>query len=296
MTPGSGVIPLASVLGLAGAVCERPWIADGGAGALSGIVCEPAGGVQPGMVWTVFLNAGGMRRAGPNRLWTLAARALAAAGRPSLRFDVRDVGDSDGRSDPWPDLESMYAPSSIDDAVRAVDWVEDQRPGRIEVTGLCSGAFLGAQVSARRQIHRAVLFNSLALVWDDEARASSLTDQVRGSLLNARRWRRLLTGKIDVVALTRAMARKARLRVHARLSRDPAPDPVAALLTEVRARGTDLQLVSSAGDPSVAYLQRHFPADAHPPLTLIAGADHTIRPVWLHPRVIALIAGWPTPR
>ena len=33
-----------------------------------------------------------MRRCGPNRLWTRAARQLAAQGQPSLRLDVHDVG------------------------------------------------------------------------------------------------------------------------------------------------------------------------------------------------------------
>ena len=273
------------------AAVERPWREVGGAGALSGVVCEPVGGVRPGMAWTVFYNAGGIRRCGPNRLWTTAARALAAAGRPSLRVDVRDVGDSDGRSEPAADLEAMYAPSSIDDAVRAFDWVVDQGAGSVNVVGLCSGAFLGAQVSVRRSVRRAVLFNGLAFVWDDDARASSMTSQVRGSLFDARRWRRLLTGKIDAFALARAMVNKGRLRVQRWRSGAPGPDPVAALLGEIRARGTDLQLVSSAGDPSIAYMEGHVNEGERPPLTLLEGADHTIRPTGLHGRVVALILG-----
>lgn len=279
---------LAPVLRLTDAT-ERAWISEGSL--LSGVVCEPIGGARPGMPWTVFFNAGGMRRSGPNRLWTRAARTLAGMGRPSLRFDVRDVGDSDGRSEPSVDLESMYAASSVEDALRAVDWVRDQGAGSIDVTGLCSGAFLGAHVSARRSIRRAVLFNCLAFVWDQEARAWSVTAQVRGSLFDTRRWGRLLTGKIDAIALARAIASEANLRVRALLSADPAPDPVAALLAEIQRRGTDLALVSSVGDPSIPYLERHVPSEHRPPVTLLNGADHTIRPVWLHPEVIGLIAG-----
>ncbi|HNH46768.1 MAG TPA: hypothetical protein PKY30_07010, partial [Myxococcota bacterium] len=135
-------------------VLERPWLQPGGAGELSGILCLPARPVQPGTPWTIFYNAGGIRRCGPNRLWTGAARALAARGRPSLRIDVRDVGDSDGTSVPHGDLEAMYAESSIDDATAAYDWVEAQSAAAIDVIGLCSGAFLGVQVAARRRVRR----------------------------------------------------------------------------------------------------------------------------------------------
>ena len=51
------------------------------------------------------------------------------------------------------------------------------------------------------------LFNGLAFVWDDDARASSMTSQIGRSLLDARRWRRLLTGRIDARALARSIGR-----------------------------------------------------------------------------------------
>lgn len=285
-----GHVRLASELDLGG-VRERPWLVEGTGGTLSGVICEPTGGAAPNASWQVFFNAGGIRRCGPNRLWTRTARALARAGRPSLRFDVRDVGDSDGASEPFADLEAMYAPRSIEDALCAIDWVRDQGAPSVDVAGLCSGAFLGAQVCARTTIRRAVLFNCLAFVWDDDARASSMTAHVRGSLFDGRRWRRLLTGKIDAFALARAIKNKAQIRVGKLLAGSAGEDPVQALLTHIVAKGTDLKLVSSEGDPSVAYLESHVPAGARPPLTLIPGADHTIRPVQLHPRVVELIRG-----
>ena len=42
----------------------------------------------------VLLNAGIVHRVGPNRMHVLLARALAAAGIPSLRFDMSGIGDS----------------------------------------------------------------------------------------------------------------------------------------------------------------------------------------------------------
>ena len=293
-TPGAGVPTLA----LPGGAEERPWVEPGGAGALSGVICVPAGGLQPGMPWTLFFNAGGVRRSGPNQLWTQSARALAAQGRASLRLDVRDVGDSDGVAQPHDDLDEMYAETAIDDAVQAFDAARAAGAGDIDVVGLCSGAFLGMQVAARRPVRRAVLFNGLSFIWDDEARAKGMTAHIRGSLFDARRWRRLLTGRIDARALTRAMASDARLRLEstaARLRGEAPPSPVDRLVQGVRSRGTDLCLVSSAGDPSLPYLERHVPPDRRPQVVVLTGADHTIRPAWAHPRVLALIAAAPEP-
>lgn len=281
-----------STLRLATGVGERPWVERGGAGELSGIICEPAGGVGPGARWTLFFNAGGIRRAGPNRLWTRAARALAARGYPSLRFDVRDVGDSDGAATPHADLEAMYSESSIEDGLFAWEWLHGQAAGEIDVVGLCSGAFLGAQVAARRNVRRALLFNGLAWVWNDDARATGVTSHIRGSLFDARRWRRLLTGRIDAREVARAVVSKARLTAGgaiARLTGRAPPDAVAALLGTIAKRGTDLHLVSSEGDPSIAYLDAHVTPESRPRLTILPGVDHTIRPVWAHGRVIELI-------
>ena len=55
--------------------------------------------------------------------------------------------------------------------------------------------------------------------------------------------------------------------------------------------GCDLHLVSSAGDPSIDYLHRQVRADRLARLTIVPGVDHTLRPLWSHPRVIALIQG-----
>jgi hypothetical protein len=277
---------------LSGGVRERPWVQQGGSGELSGIVCEPAGGAAPGASWTLFFNAGGIRRCGPNRLWTLAARALARSGTPSLRLDVRDVGDSDGTSEPHTDLDEMYAESSIDDAVLATDWVLAQGAGAVDVVGLCSGSFLGLQVSARRQVRRALLFNGLAFVWDEDARVSTMTSHIWASLLDRRRWSRLLTGRIDASALVRSIVRKVRLQaseVVARAKGRPPASVVALLFRRVALRGTVVHLVSSEGDPSIAYLERQVPAAERPRLTILSGVDHTIRPVWAHPRVVELI-------
>ncbi len=266
---------------------ERPVTIPGEAGELVGIECLP---VATPAAWTVFYNAGGVRRSGPNRLWTTAARALAAQGIASLRVDVRDVGDADGASEPASDLEAMYSEASVGDALRAYDHVDRGLP--IDVVGLCSGAFMSVQVAARRPVRRATVFNCLAYVWDDDARSNGMSSQVSRSLFDARRWKRLLTGRIDALALARALVLQARLRAEglvARLRGTAGPDPVDTILRQVAAGGTALQVVISAGDPALDYLERHVPLASRPAVTLVPGVDHTIRPAWAHALAIRLI-------
>jgi hypothetical protein len=111
-------------------------------------------------------------------------------------------------------------------------------------------------------------------------------------LFDLRRWRRLLTGRISPVAVTRAIVSKALLAgaaAIARLRGRRPEDEVAVLMRVVMSRGTRLNLISSEGDPSVSYLERHVPPDHRPALTVLPGVDHTIRPVWAHDRVVDLI-------
>jgi hypothetical protein len=249
-----------------------------------------------GAPWTIFYNAGGVRRSGPNRLWTTAARELARLGRPSLRVDVRDVGDSDGTSEPFRDLEAMYSEASIGDALLAYDEVVARGAGEVDVVGLCSGAFMSVQVAARRSVRRATIFNALAFVWDDDARSNGVASQVGRSLLDTRRWGRLLSGRIGARGLAAALLTRARLRgeaFSARLRGQSGPDPVDAMLRLVAARGTMLHVTCSAGDPSLAYLERHVPAARRPRVDLLPGVDHTLRPAWAHDRVIRQIVAPP---
>lgn len=286
--------PRGAPLALPGGVTEMPWVADGATGQLSGIVCLPAGGAKAGAAWTVFYNAGGIRRSGPNRLWTLAARRLAAQGTPSLRFDVHDVGDSDGATLPHHDLDEMYSPATMDDAVRAIDAVGLAGGSAVDVVGLCSGAFFAVHAADRRPVRRALLINGPAYVWNEEARTAGVTSQVTRSLLDGRRWKRLLTGRIDrrflVEALTQESARTV-TRAWGRLRGAAPPDEVTELIRRVEGRGTRLHFLCSEGDPCIAYLDAHLAPDAAARRTVIPGVDHTIRPLWAHARVLDLIVG-----
>ena len=73
-------------------VREAPFLVEHEVGTLFGILAEPVDGPRPPLA-AIFLNAGAVRRIGPNRLWVEAARRAAAEGLPTLRVDLEGIGD-----------------------------------------------------------------------------------------------------------------------------------------------------------------------------------------------------------
>jgi pimeloyl-ACP methyl ester carboxylesterase len=109
----------------------------GQGGGLVGIVTEPdampAGDPRPAMIQ---LNVGLLHRPGPFRVSVDMARALAARGFASLRFDLSGIGDSDVRRD------RVAAPDrAVADIREAMDSLAARRGTRTFVLlGNCTGA------------------------------------------------------------------------------------------------------------------------------------------------------------
>lgn len=114
-----------------------------------GILSRPANPRQPDFALLMF-NAGVLSRIGPHRMNVKLARALAARGVTSLRFDLSLQGDS--RSD----SASGAAPTSAtDDVVAAMDHLQRHFGiARFAVLGVCSGAVtaLAAALADRRVV------------------------------------------------------------------------------------------------------------------------------------------------
>lgn len=109
----------------------------GSGNGLVGILTEPTPvGPLPDRPAIIFLNSGILHRVGSCRMHVRLARALAARGYASLRFDFSGIGDSDTRKDALPFEES--APLEI---VEAMDRVASLKGStRFILSGLCSGA------------------------------------------------------------------------------------------------------------------------------------------------------------
>ena len=104
---------------------------------LLGILHHPAaagGAAQAARTGVVVIVGGPQYRAGSHRQFVHLARALAAAGHPVLRFDVRGMGDSSGALH---DFEQITP-----DIGAAIDALIERVPGvrNVALWGLCDGA------------------------------------------------------------------------------------------------------------------------------------------------------------
>jgi dienelactone hydrolase len=269
----------------AGEVREEPFWADGPDGRLAGILSRPAAApaVPPGGgLCLIFLNAGAVRRTGPNRLWTEAARRWAARGVPSLRLDSHGIGESEGRLDPdhpQPRLPDTFYAVGVGLQVDAMlDALQAAGHGRrFVLLGLCAGGHWAFQRAPDPRVAAAVALNPGALSWDPHA-------QGRRELLRLRQlsdrawWTKLVAGGVDVRA-ARLLAAGAAM-VH----RNAAPTlrSPAAILDVLEAQRTPLTLAFSGGEPLRGDLERDgLLARLHdwPVATLeeLPGTDHTLR-------------------
>ena len=113
----------------------------GDEGRLVGILTEPSEQMGDGtrVPALVLLNSGMLHRVGASRLHVTLARALAAEGFATLRFDFSGIGDSDVRRD-----SLGFRESAVLETRQAMDFLERVRGNRRFVLGgLCSGADTG---------------------------------------------------------------------------------------------------------------------------------------------------------
>jgi alpha-beta hydrolase superfamily lysophospholipase len=250
---------------------------------------------QRAPVSVVFLNAGAVRRIGPNRLWVEAARRFAERGVASLRVDVEGLGDSEGDAGRNAKVANLYRPALADQVRAFLDQLQERGLGPpFLLIGLCAGGYWAFQTAAQdERVASAVLLNAGALVWDPElisrrdARSLRLLAQRGG-------WRRMLRGEVSparMLAVARAAARtrwRAARRVLARnLARfrsQPSQQPVDLMLNSIAAHGARLVLAFSAGEPLMLELEADgmlARLGSWPNVAVVdlPAADHTVRPI-----------------
>ncbi|HVV47927.1 MAG TPA: alpha/beta hydrolase [Bryobacteraceae bacterium] len=133
-----------------------------------GILTEPPAGAHRTTHGLLFLNAGGVRHTGPNRMWVESARRWAAVGVPSLRLDLPGIGESEGPESL--DVPALYREFLIEQIASAIDTLR-RTAGmkRFTVIGLCSGACWGFHAAVRFPgVQSAILVNPSLLYWDPE--------------------------------------------------------------------------------------------------------------------------------
>ena len=153
-------------------VVETPVALPQAFGDLSGILTTPREGGS--RLCLVMLNAGAIRRIGPNRMWVEAARRWAARGVTSLRLDVEAIGEADGAVSPYADDNALYVPELIPQVKAAIAQLADREVAdRFVTAGLCAGAYWAMYAGLEDpRVTAALMFNSRGIVWDTGLSAS----------------------------------------------------------------------------------------------------------------------------
>lgn len=142
----------------------------------------------------IIVVGGPQTRVGSHRQFVLMARALARAGHPCLRFDLAGMGDSPG---PRPDFEAAGP-----DLQKAADALLAAVPAcrRIALWGLCDGATAAVFHAATDARIAAVLAANPWARSDSTRSAALVSGHYGGRLKSPEFWKKLLSGRIDLIA------------------------------------------------------------------------------------------------
>jgi hypothetical protein len=279
-------LPAAAEMRVGGTfVLETPVSISQPFGELFGIITEPKGARTPG-ICALMLNAGAIRRVGPNRMWVEAARRWAAEGIPTMRLDLEGIGDADGDAEQFTELSALYAPERVDQVRAAIDDLQERGFGdRYVLAGLCSGAYWAFHAAIRdERVSAALLLNPRALFWDPWIEAAR--DYRRG-VLRMSTWPRLFRGEIPLSRIL-ALARQApvtlpREALARRRERRAGGDELDQALDRLRDTDKQLTFLFTDNEPLREELEREerlTDAGRWPNIEVgyLPGDVHTLRP------------------
>lgn len=263
---------------------------------LIGILAEPASNVQPSAVLIVV--GGPQYRAGSHRHFVQLSRELANAGHPTLRFDVRGMGDSEG------DMRSFE--SITDDIESAVDTLVANTAAstRVLLWGLCDGASAALLYLEQRRDPRVgglCLLNPWVRSEQSQAR-TQVKHYYLGRLQQREFWRKLMTGQVAVSALG-GLARSVKLAVSASVATpSQSAIPYQARMAKGWAESTGpILLLLSGNDYTAKEFLEFTRGDARWQLPLASArvsrhelpdADHTFSETADKKRVTELTVAW----
>lgn len=275
-----------------GLVRETPFTVARSFGNLDGVLVEPTEAREDDLC-VVMLNAGAVRRIGPNRMWVEAARRWASRGIPTLRLDVEGIGEADGDERPYKDDERLYVPDLIPQVLAALDALQERGIAqRFVLVGLCAGAYWSFHGALRDpRVDAAWLINPRTLVWDPNLAAAR---DLR-TLFEAPSWAKVR--RSFSVARLRALigwalgapARRLLSLCSSQARAAAAGVQIDQLLDEWRASRKRALLLFAADEPLDKELSRSgrmkriedWPSVS---VVRIAARDHSLRPNWAQRR------------
>jgi alpha-beta hydrolase superfamily lysophospholipase len=268
------------------AIRETPMTVAWPTGELFGILAEPVD-VPPAAVCVVLLNAGAIRRIGPNRMWVEVARRWAAQGVHSLRLDLEGIGDAEGDPERLTELAALYTPELVDQVCAGLDELESRGVARrFVLAGLCSGAYWSFHAALRdERVAAAFMLNPQALFWDESLEASRA---MRRGVMRTSSWRKLVRGQVPLERMRdlayRAPVALPRRALARRSARRRGENVLEDALDRLRDTSKTLRFIFSGNEPLCeeleleGYLAR---LDRWPNVTIefIPGHIHTLRPL-----------------
>ena len=220
----------------------------------------------------LLVNSGVVYRVGPNRMYVSLAREWAALGYTVLRMDIGGVGDSpalqgNGENRPY----STHAVADVEAGIAAL-----RRAGveRVVVGGLCSGAHTTFHAGLSLDgIAGVMLMNPIVFYWKPtdslDINAWRIYGESRRYKQSARSWRswmKLLQGRVNLLNIASIGWGRASEVVRAKLAsirragaaEDATSENPPRDLARIMARGTEVLLIFSDGDPGHDFLTLHY--------------------------------------
>jgi alpha-beta hydrolase superfamily lysophospholipase len=263
-------------------------------GRLVGIIAEPADDVGAPLC-VVSVNAGALRRTGPNRMMPRISRRAAAAGFTAARFDLPGLGDSDGTYTHRTEHTDSHEAESVEMMRRILDHVQaESNARRFAAVGICSGAYWGMRTALADQRTIAGIVANLAMFeWTprhaelaeppgfDPTQPSSTPAQTRlGRLLQP------AAGKL----LSSHRQKQAQLAVlHMNQWR-----AVRRVLNGLIRNNTRMLFVFSQNEPMflmlrITHMAKRLANAPNMNLVILPTRDHDLRPLWVQEHVLGLV-------
>lgn len=254
-----------------------------------GILTEPGPAVPRSEYCLLYLNAGGVRHIGPNRMWVESARRWAANGVASLRFDLRGIGESDGEQ--YIDVPGLYKDRLMDQIEAAINSLR-RHTGmkRFIAIGLCSGACWAFHAAVRNpDVQGAILVNPSLLYWDPAAdRRRMIRSVVAGGITGWADWTRMIRVGIQRGDIRRGVRRIAETFGRAQIRGDGhlqlGFDTMSQAWCTLEQQRKRVALVFREGEPLLAEMESsgQLPPDSSSLVRCVRvpNGGHTLRPLW----------------